>query len=309
MSCVSDIYSELTSRDHSATSTFLHCSRVFQGPGLPPSNAVYTNPPLGDPQLPVDYFTARRGITTFLFRLPIPTSSPSAINFGSGLANVRYEVRASVGVFWKGEKRLVTDKKEVDVVESSEGIQLATDPQAVVVAEGGKVWVQGRVVGNCLVAGQPACVELYVKNHSTKKVGNLATPKSLHISVNSLWSSCQNSGLSVSLSRDLHLPNHPSTEKPPLQLSDSLTSVSFRGQEYVIQPGAEGVANLVFDVPSNARGVKGGRRQGDDGNTIMCLFAVQCLITIKMAMGFGRQVYASILRISSLTCLQQRYTS
>lgn len=31
---------ELTSRDHSATSTFLHTRRVFQGPGLPPSNAV-----------------------------------------------------------------------------------------------------------------------------------------------------------------------------------------------------------------------------------------------------------------------------
>ncbi|KIJ50950.1 hypothetical protein M422DRAFT_158742, partial [Sphaerobolus stellatus SS14] len=31
---------ELNSRDHSATSTFLHSRRLFQGHGLPPSNAV-----------------------------------------------------------------------------------------------------------------------------------------------------------------------------------------------------------------------------------------------------------------------------
>ncbi|KAF8800445.1 hypothetical protein BYT27DRAFT_7199998, partial [Phlegmacium glaucopus] len=31
---------ELSSRDHSATSTFLHSRRLFQGPGLPPSNTI-----------------------------------------------------------------------------------------------------------------------------------------------------------------------------------------------------------------------------------------------------------------------------
>ena len=31
---------ELTSRDHNATSVFLHSRRVYQGPGVPPSNAV-----------------------------------------------------------------------------------------------------------------------------------------------------------------------------------------------------------------------------------------------------------------------------
>ncbi|KAF8800828.1 hypothetical protein BYT27DRAFT_7199290, partial [Phlegmacium glaucopus] len=31
---------ELSSRDHSATSTFLHSRRLFQGSGQPPSNAV-----------------------------------------------------------------------------------------------------------------------------------------------------------------------------------------------------------------------------------------------------------------------------
>ncbi|KAK7686099.1 hypothetical protein QCA50_010911 [Cerrena zonata] len=259
---------ELTSRDHSATSTFFHSRRIFQGPGLPPSNSVHPFPQPGDPPLPPNYYGARRGTTTFLFRFPLPFSSPSSINFGSGLANVRYEARASVGVSWKGDKRLVTDKKEVDVVESFQEEFARTEPEGVVVGENGKFWVQGRVIGGVLIAGQPACVELHVKNHSAKK----------------------NSGLSITLTRQLQLPEFPTTDKPPLQISDTLTSVSFRGQEYIIQPGTEGVANLVFDVPRHARGVKGGPRHGDEEEetATAALFEVCCLIDVKLSMGFGR---------------------
>lgn len=109
-----------------------------------------------------------------MFRVPLPESSPSAISFGSGLARVRYEIRASVGVAYKGENRLVTDKKEVDVVESFEEDFNRHEPEGVIVGENGKIWVQAKLLGGFVVAGQPACVELQVKNHSTKKVvGNL----------------------------------------------------------------------------------------------------------------------------------------
>ncbi|KAI0763340.1 hypothetical protein BD413DRAFT_643412 [Trametes elegans] len=256
---------ELTSRDHSATSTFLHSRRLFQGPGLPPSNSVHPYPSPGDPPLPANYYHARRGITTFLFQFPLPESSPSSIDFGSGLARLRYEARASVGVAWKGEKKLVTDKKPVDVVERFEEDFSRVDPEGVIVGENGKIWMQGKVLGGFLVSGQPACIELMVKNHSSKK----------------------NSGLSVTLTRELYLPNVPSTQKQPLQLSDTVTSVSFRGPEYIITPGAEGVANLVVDIPKNARGVKGGRRIGDEGKSSECLFEVRCIVSVKLAMGIG----------------------
>ncbi|KAI0791168.1 hypothetical protein C8Q75DRAFT_756975 [Abortiporus biennis] len=265
---------ELTSRDHSATSTFLHSKRIFQGPGLPPSNAVNTFQEAGDAPLPPNYYPARKGTTSFLFRLPLPPTSPSSINFGSGLANVRYEVRASVGASWKGDRRLVTDRKEVDVVEAYLP-EYATEPEAVVVSENGKLWAHGKLVGGVLIAGEPACVELHVKNHSTKK----------------------NSGLSVTLLRDLHLPNHPDGDKTPLQISDSLTSVSFKGKEYIINPGVEGVANLVFDVPVNARGVKGGTRHGDEEENryTPALFEVRCVASVKIAMGFGnKDIYVNI---------------
>ncbi|KAL6307465.1 hypothetical protein BKA93DRAFT_727408 [Sparassis latifolia] len=259
---------ELTSRDHSATSTFLHPRRLFQGPGLPPSNAVHPHPTPGDPPLPCHHYPARRGVTTFLFQFSLPESSPSSINFGSSLANVRYEIRASVSVAWKGQKSFVMDKKLVDVVECFEkDHSRMTVPEGLIVGENGKIWVQGKVVGGFMVAGQPACIELQVKNHSAKK----------------------NTGLAVSLTRQLHLSSLASSQKQLLQISDTLTSVSFRGAEYIIQAGAEGVANLVVDVPKAARGVKGGKRRGNDesDSTTEPLFEVRCIVSVKLSMGIG----------------------
>ncbi|KAI0050531.1 hypothetical protein FA95DRAFT_1581211 [Auriscalpium vulgare] len=258
---------ELTSRDHSATSRFLHTRRLYQGPGLPPSNAVHPHPIAGDPLLPTNYYPARRGITTFLFRLPIPAHSPSAIDFGSGLAKIKYEVRATVGVSWKGENRLVTDKKEVDVVENYAEDFDRIEPEGVIVGEHGKIWVQAKVVGGLLVAGEGACVELQVKNHSSKK----------------------STGLSIALTRHLHLPSVSSSHKPPLQISDTLTSVNFRGPEYVASPGMEGLAQLVFDVPPNARTISAGVRHGDEDavQPKEALFGVRCMVGIKMSMPIG----------------------
>jgi hypothetical protein len=174
---------ELTSRDHAATSTFLHIHRLFQGPSLPPSNAVLPHPVAGEPPLPAHHHRARRGLTTFLFRLPLPPSSPPSIDLGNGLARIRYEVRASVGVAWKDQNRLVTDKCPVDVLQRYPGGIDATGdeggsfdfdtwpaPEGLIVGEGGKIWVQGRVLGGMLVAGESASVELQVKNHSAKRV-------------------------------------------------------------------------------------------------------------------------------------------
>jgi hypothetical protein len=94
----------------------------------------------------------------------------------------------------------------------------------------------------------------------------------------------------VSLSRYLHLPNAPPGDKPPLQISDTLTSSEFKGPEYVIGPGVEGVANLVFDVPKHAAGVRGGQREGEDGEGRISspLFEVRCMVSCKIGMSIGR---------------------
>ena len=103
-------------RDHSATSTFLHTRRLFQDPGLPPSNAISPHPLAGELPLPTHCYPARRRLTTFLFHLPVPHTSPSATNFASGLARVCYKVRMAVGVTWKGVNKLVMKQVVVVVV-------------------------------------------------------------------------------------------------------------------------------------------------------------------------------------------------
>ncbi|KAI0290261.1 hypothetical protein B0F90DRAFT_1787636, partial [Multifurca ochricompacta] len=284
---------ELTSRDHSATSTFLQTRRLFQGPGLPPSNAVLPNPIAGEPPLPAHHYRARRGLTTFLFRLPLPPSSPSSVDFGNGLARIRYEIRASVSVAWKGQNRLVTDRYPIDVLQRYPGngaareeegesyVDLWPAPESLVIGEGGKIWAQARVLGGILVAGESACIELQVKNHSSKKT----------------------TGLHLTLSRHLHLPSPANnTSKrlpPPLQISDALESVSFRGPEYIAHPGTEGIAQLAFDVPYTARTVSAHPRDGGDtvedreklvvvkGKT-PALFEVRGVVAVRIVMPLGR---------------------
>lgn len=109
-------------------------------------------------------------MTTFLFRIPLPETSPATISFGGGLARIRYELRATVGASWKNDLKLVTVKQEVNVVENPDESVWYAEPEGVIVGEGGKVWMQGRVVGGGLVSGESGCVELQVKNHSLKKV-------------------------------------------------------------------------------------------------------------------------------------------
>ncbi|KIK52502.1 hypothetical protein GYMLUDRAFT_967095 [Collybiopsis luxurians FD-317 M1] len=87
----------IISQAQSARTTFIH----IRGHNLPPSNAVLPYSPLpsaDDPSLQPNYYTAQRGHSMFLFRLPPHTTSPSSFLFGDGLAEVRYEVPASVGL-------------------------------------------------------------------------------------------------------------------------------------------------------------------------------------------------------------------
>ncbi|KAF8799087.1 hypothetical protein BYT27DRAFT_7318388 [Phlegmacium glaucopus] len=239
---------ELSSRDHSATSTPLHSHRPFlQGPGLPPSNPVQAIYNARRPPLPQHYYQAKPK-STFLFHIPIPISSPSSISFASGLA--------------KNEKKLVVDNKTVDVIEAYPYEK--SPPEAIVVGDNGKLWMQGRMIGGPVVAGGTVYLELQVKNHSNKKLNTL------------------------------YLPGQQQLQQPAtVQISDTLTTVEvpLRGSEYIIPPGAEGVANLVFDVPKLARGVQGctldgeSKKDGGQPRRTESLFEIRCEVEVKLGMG------------------------
>ena len=147
----------------------MHSKRLFQGSGLPPSNAVFAHPQPGAPPLPPNYHQAKKGCTTFFFNFPLPQSSPNSIDFGKGLARIFYEIRATVAVCWKGERTSVRFNRDVVVVECLVESRIPREPSTLV-AEGGKMVVQAQVVGGIGVTGRPSCVELQVKNHSQKKV-------------------------------------------------------------------------------------------------------------------------------------------
>lgn len=257
---------EITSRDHSGTSTFIHSRRMFQGPGLPPSNAIQSDfdfPP-GESPLPAHYYPARRGLTTFFFRFPLPSSSPASISFGP--AQIRYEIRAGVGVAWRGEKRLVTDHQDINVVEYCDIRAPSKRPQGFAAAEGGNIWAQAFVTNGPIVAGEVACVELQLKNHSLN------------------WTS----GVTLTLSRELRL-SLPYVDKEEFKLIETVTEVEFRGHEYMVPPGIEGVANLVINIPRSSRGSRGGARVGENGNTTDCLFEVCCSLKLRIDMPIGSE--------------------
>ncbi|QRW04019.1 arrestin [Ceratobasidium sp. AG-Ba] len=230
---------QLNSRDHAATSTFIHTRRIFQGPGLPPSNAVVAEDESG--AFPPHHYPARRGITTFFFRFPLPLTSPASIEFGSGLARIRYEIRASASVAWKGERRLVTDRQDIQVVESA---TQEVESAGTAVGESGKVWMQAKVLGGAVMAGQTCCIELHVKNHSSRKT----------------------TGVNVSLRRVLHLDNPP-PQHANILISDTLVTAPFNTAEYCCPPGVDGVAKLVINVPRTARTVKVATPPGDSSPT------------------------------------------
>lgn len=255
---------EIISRDHTATSTFIHSRRIFQGPGLPLSNAVYSDysPPAGE-LLPAHHYAARRGLTTFFFRFPLPYSSPASIKFGP--ASIRYEVRASVSVAWRGDRRLVTATREVKVVESLDTLSPTTIPQAVTIAEDGKIWAQARITNGAVIGGEAACIDLEVKNHTSR------------------WTS----GITLTLTRTLHLSSSLLADKPPPDISDLVTHIDFRGSEYSLPPAIEGVASLVVDIPRHFCGTRGNPRLDDNGKSTDFLFELRCAFNIRIEIPSG----------------------
>ncbi|KAF8340435.1 uncharacterized protein EI90DRAFT_3035536 [Cantharellus anzutake] len=237
-----------------------------QRAGTSPSNAVEPASRETEQYLPPDYHHARKGRTTFFFKFPLHASFPASISFGNGLAKVTYEVKAGVEVFWNRERRLVTDMQELTVVEAfDEDISVLPNHGTVAVGDGGRLWVQARIIGGMAISGYPACCEVHVKNSSSRKI----------------------SGVSLALIRKLALA-HPTEGKKSIELSDKLLEVPYKGPDYTVQAFSEGVANLVFSVPRAALGSQlGGVHHQEGSGNQESLFRISCSLLVKVAMGWG----------------------
>lgn len=238
-------------------------------------------PGAGELPLPAHHYAARRGQTTFFFHFPVPASSPSSINFGP--VSIRYEIRASVSVAWRGDKRLVTDMQEVKVVEGWDPAIAGPSPQAVVITEGGRIWAQATLTNGVVVGGESACIDLQLKNHTQRWV----CPFRVRVIFVLSKVSSQTSGVTVTLTRDLQLSAPFLAGKSPPNISDVVTEVGFRGPEYSVPPGVEGIACLVVDIPRHSRGVKGGLRVDDTGKVTEGFFEVRCALRLRIDMPPG----------------------
>ncbi len=89
----------------------------------------------------------------------------------------------------------------------------------------------------------------------------------------------------LSLRRILVLPSNTKAAAEPLQISDTLLTVPYKGPDYTLPPGGEGVAHLVFDVPLDARSVRGGIYEDEDDRTSEALFCVQASVEVRVSMG------------------------
>ncbi|KAF8944405.1 hypothetical protein BGZ47_004304, partial [Haplosporangium gracile] len=78
-------YEEITSKEFTATQSFLSSRLCFQGTGISPSNAVHG--PCDDGR----FWMAKKGKTTFPFAFQLPLDCPSSLVFGQ-TASLRYVV-------------------------------------------------------------------------------------------------------------------------------------------------------------------------------------------------------------------------
>lgn len=97
-----------------------------------------------------------------------------------------------------------------------------------------------------------------------------------------------------------------------MEISDSLLTIPFRGPDYTVQAFSEGVANLVFTVPRNTRGVRSGLRENAEGDPRVVkesLFDIQCILIVRLGMGFSSYVvilpfaFAIVVELTSWSVL------
>ena len=107
---------ELKSQDHTSSRRLFSTEIKFQGPSLPPSNAILPSYTTSLPGGPGDFLPARKGRTRFPFTFELPLTTASSASIYNN-ARRFYELRAIGTSRFDGEVSFVSKKLVVDVVE------------------------------------------------------------------------------------------------------------------------------------------------------------------------------------------------
>ena len=110
---------ELKSQDHTSSRRLFSTEIKFQGPSLPPSNAILPSYATSLPGGPGDFLPARKGRTRFPFTFELPLTTGSSASIYNN-ARRFYELRAIGTSRFEGDVSFVSKKLVVDVVEDWE---------------------------------------------------------------------------------------------------------------------------------------------------------------------------------------------
>ncbi|GAA5977745.1 hypothetical protein JCM5350_006165 [Sporobolomyces pararoseus] len=266
---------ELRNRDHTATKRIFYSRLLFQGPGLPPSNAVVA----GSSASQGGYYPALRGRTRFDFSFDLPKDLPSTCAFGAN-AVVRYELRAFASSIFEGDVDLKSEKKEVLVVERwddwrkgnwSTGVEKDAE-QELRGREGGLVSIKGSIGNDAWSGSLPRLFWWRDVDEGVEGKGTIE----VRIRINNTTKR-HIPGIKASLIRRLRLQRDRNKEGPaPPQLSSSVTTVDFLGSEYDIRAGSEREVLVSLQLPKEEcwSGRKG------------TLFDLDCFVRIQVEGGF-----------------------
>ncbi|KAF9958467.1 hypothetical protein BGZ72_000308 [Mortierella alpina] len=252
-------YEEITSKEFTATQSFLSSRLNFQGHSIPPSNAVHG---------PVDeggFWRAKKGKTTFPFAFQLPLDCPSSLVFGQ-TASLRYVVTGLVQVFYHGKDETILKSKEAFVVEAWDGYNpdyrlpvQASNSTKLFWGGSGSLVLEAMLSERLHSAGGNLAVEVKVKNNTSRKV----------------------QGIKVGVSRRLEMvSDKDKVEKNPglkidtVSVSEVIGTQEFKSSSYLFDTGEERTMTVNMVVPGNARTIRG-----------TALFEVTCFVVVSMLLG------------------------
>ncbi|KAF9182115.1 hypothetical protein BGZ51_004958 [Haplosporangium sp. Z 767] len=252
-------YEEISTKEFTATQSFLSSRLCFQGPSIPPSNAVHG---------PCDedgFWMAKKGKTTFPFAFQLPLDCPSSLVFGQ-TASLRYVVTGLVQVFYHGKDETILKSKEAFVVEAWDGYNpdyrlpvKASNSTKLFWGGSGSLTLEAKLSEGLHSAGGNLTVEVKVKNNTNRKVQGIRLGVSRRLEmVSDKAKAEQNPGLKIDT----------------VSITEVIGTQEFKSSSYLFDTGEERTMTINMTMPGNARTIRG-----------TALFEVTCFVVVSMLLG------------------------
>ncbi|CAH1756797.1 9290_t:CDS:10 [Entrophospora sp. SA101] len=228
-------YEELTTREYTASQSFLSSRLVFQSSTLPPSNAVYGPKEDG-------FWTAKKGKTTFPFAFKIPIDAPSCVTYGNN-ACLKYIVTGVVQYKVNNKEDSTFKSKEAFVVEAwdinnpiykqpVEGMNM----RQLWLGGSGAIMLEARLVETFFQSGANISVQIRVKNETKRRV----------------------QGIKVAITHKLHiLANKTKKELDDVKVvGETVKEEWYKNKDFLFDCGEDRITTVHIDVPKNVRTIR-----------------------------------------------------